>query len=125
MARSVSSTHLEPWSTRLIQDSAEWIRSSSSFRQQARLLPAEYVFSNPAPVTITVTPLPPPLVTVSGVTEVFNKHHDLTGILVQFSGAVNPTLAVSSGTLPAGAAWRARVIQRQECTRHQVEEEGL
>ena len=36
--------------------------------------------------------------TVSGVSEVFNKHHDLTEILVQFSGPVNSTQAVSSGT---------------------------
>jgi cyclophilin family peptidyl-prolyl cis-trans isomerase len=54
--------------------------------------------SNPASVTITVTPIPPPLVTVSDVSEVFNKHRDVRAILVHFSGSVNSTLAVNSGT---------------------------
>jgi cyclophilin family peptidyl-prolyl cis-trans isomerase len=57
--------------------------------------PPGYAFSNPASVSITVTPLP--LVTVSNVSEVFNKHHDLTQVLVHFSGSVNSTLAVKSG----------------------------
>jgi cyclophilin family peptidyl-prolyl cis-trans isomerase len=39
-------------------------------------------------ITAAVTP-PPPLVTLSGIGEVFNKRHQVTQILVHFSGAVN------------------------------------
>jgi peptidylprolyl isomerase len=64
----------------------------------APIHPPVHAFSNPGLVTITVTPLPPPLVRVSQVREVFNKHHELTKILVQFSGAVNATQAVQAST---------------------------
>jgi cyclophilin family peptidyl-prolyl cis-trans isomerase len=65
---------------------------------EAPINPTEYGFSNPTTVTITVTPVPPPLVTVSHVSEVFNSHHDVTKILVEFTGPVSSTQALQPST---------------------------
>jgi cyclophilin family peptidyl-prolyl cis-trans isomerase len=54
-------------------------------------------YNGPTTPAINFKPLPQ-LVTVSGVGEVFNKHHMVTEILVHFSGSVNSTQAESSGT---------------------------
>ncbi len=52
------------------------------------------VLSIPTP-TPTPTPTPPPLVTVSSVSPAFGKHHEVSTVLVQFSGPVNVALANS------------------------------
>jgi RHS repeat-associated protein len=41
-------------------------------------------------------PPPPPLVTMTGVHEVMNKKHQVTEVLVTFSGALNPTEAAGT-----------------------------
>jgi cyclophilin family peptidyl-prolyl cis-trans isomerase len=52
--------------------------------------------SDPAVVTLTVTP--PPLVTLTGVTEVMNKRRQVISIGLTFSGAVDPSGAVHKAT---------------------------
>jgi cyclophilin family peptidyl-prolyl cis-trans isomerase len=45
------------------------------------------------PATISISVSQPPLVTLAGLDEVFNKRHRLTEVFVHFSGAVNATQA--------------------------------
>jgi RHS repeat-associated protein len=52
----------------------------------------------PTPTTPTPTPTPPPLVTVTGVRDVTNKKHQVTEVLVTFSGAVNAAEADNVAT---------------------------
>jgi cyclophilin family peptidyl-prolyl cis-trans isomerase len=49
------------------------------------------------PATISILVKPPPLVTLSGINEVFNKAHRLTQILVHFSADVNAAQAGRTG----------------------------
>jgi hypothetical protein len=60
------------------------------------LTAANYTFTSFVDSTLTVGA--PPLVTLTGVQEEINKKHQVTGVVLTFSGAVNATLASETGT---------------------------